>query len=307
MSNVQFTLTSGRRLGLTASGDPTATRVVVFCHPAPGSAHFDPDPPASRSDVHVIGIDRPGYGSSDPLPEGEWPSVAQAADDIADYLRSSEHTATSLGAHEFDSVAAVGWSAGGRVALALAARHPDLVDKVAVVATPAPNEEVEWIPPEFVAMSEKLAAMPAGQALSKLGADITHQMGDQLPGEDPEQPVPLGQLGVTDADAAALARPGVEQRLDGMLRDAFRQGAVGLATDILSYTARPWGFDLSDVQAETLLVYGEADAVAPPEHGGWYRDHLASAHMETVPEVGHLVIIPAWKRILDFLAEPAQR
>ncbi len=80
MANLTFALRSGRRVGVTTLGDPSASRVVVFCHPAPGSSVFDPDPDASADhDVHIVALDRPGYGSSDPWPAGTWPGIARAA------------------------------------------------------------------------------------------------------------------------------------------------------------------------------------------------------------------------------------
>lgn len=307
MANFQFTLSSGRRLGITGMGNPRAKRVVVFCHSAPGSSHFDPDPVASAShDVHILAFDRPGYGSSDPLPPDQWPSVSGAADDISEYLHSSEETAQALNKHELDSVGAGGWSAGGRVALALAAKHPDLIDRVAVVATPAPNDQVQWIDPELSAMSDHLATLPPDAAIEQLVGMFEKQMANALPPADPEESVPLDFLGAGpsagDANAAALAYPGARERLDGMLRDAFRQGPVGAASDILSYTARPWGFDLAAVRAKTLLLYGDADAVAGHAHAIWYRKHLADARVEMVPDIGHLLIIPTWARVLAHLA-----
>lgn len=54
------------------------------------------------------------------------------------------------------AVGAVGWSAGGRIALALAARHPDLVRSAALAGTPAPDEEVPWVPDEYRAALDAL-------------------------------------------------------------------------------------------------------------------------------------------------------
>ncbi len=53
-----------------------------------------------------------------------------------------------------------GWSAGGRVALALAARHPELVGRAGVIAAPAPDEEVPWYGDENRAMVDALRGLP---------------------------------------------------------------------------------------------------------------------------------------------------
>ncbi|MDN4616358.1 alpha/beta hydrolase [Leifsonia sp. F6_8S_P_1B] len=302
MANLTFTLRSGRRLGVTTFGDPDAERIVVLCHAAPGSSVFDPDPDISSTrDVHIIAIDRPGYGSSDPWPPGSWPSIAQAADDIAEYLRAMNTTEGQLGIHRPRQVGAAGWSAGGRVALALAARHPELVDRVAVIATPAPNDAVQWIPPQLQEEVERLAALPPDDAVRQLSGMLQGQA-DTVAAAGSADEMPFDAVGVTAVDERALELPGVRDRLARMLRDAFQQGPAGVAADILSYTARPWGFELAEVRAKTLVIAGQGDAIAGNAHAAWYRRQLPDARQEMVPGVGHLVIVPAWGRVLSHVA-----
>ncbi|MGO4592641.1 alpha/beta hydrolase [Leifsonia sp. 2TAF2] len=302
MADRTFTLRSGRVLGLTGLGDPDAERLVVFCHPAPGSSVFDPDPDASADRrAHIVAIDRPGYGSSDPWPAGSWPSIVQAADDIAEYIRSVVVAESVIGVTRPRTVGVAGWSAGGRVALAVAARHPQLVDRVAIVGTPAPNEAVPWIDPELQALSDQLGAMAPDEAMTRLGALLQPQADAVLAASEPDE-VPLEALGIGLVDEQVLARPGVRDRLGRMLADAFRQGTGGVAGDILSYTARPWGFELGDVAAKTLIIAGQADALAGHAHAAWYQRALPDARMEMVPGVGHLAVVPAWGRMLSHLA-----
>src|SRR5262245_52607453 len=100
----------GRRVALRVLADGGADRTVVFCHPAPGAGTLDPDPEATHArGIRLIGIDRPGYGGSDPVADGQWATVASAADDIADALTALAITGP---------IGVAGWSAGGRVALA---------------------------------------------------------------------------------------------------------------------------------------------------------------------------------------------
>ncbi|MFJ3491107.1 alpha/beta fold hydrolase [Leifsonia aquatica] len=307
MANLTYTLRSGRRVGVTTLGDADAERIVVFCHPAPGTSVFDPDPDASATrNVHIVAIDRPGYGSSDPVPYGEWPSIVRAADDIAEYLRSVVLAERSMGVRRVRTVGIVGWSAGGRVALAFAARHPDLTERVAIVATPAPNEAVPWIPPELQAESDRLGTLAPAEAVQRLSEQLQSQADAVLSVSDPGD-VPPEAVGATAVDAAVLALPGVRDRLGRMLQDAFRQGSAGTAADILSYTARPWGFDPGDVQAKTLIVGGQGDAIAGNAHAAWYQKAVPDSRMEMVPGVGHLVIVPAWGRVLAHLAPNSTR
>lgn len=304
MANLDFTLRGGRRVGVTTLGDPAARRVVVFCHPAPGSSAFDPDPTTTeRAGVHVVGLDRPGYGASEPLPADTWATVAQAADDIAEYLRTGEHVAESIGGvHDLGRVGVVGWAAGGRVALALAARHPDLVERVAVVATPAPQEQVPWVDEVLWHLAQLVANRAPAEALHQFSMEVGERWTDAFPPEDPLAHVPLDILGAGRADGEALGFPGIRERLDGMLRDAFVQGVEGFAADILSFMTQPWGFDPRDVTAPALLVYGGQDALVSPEHARWYAAALPNSTLELVPGGGHLVLVPEWRRILDFVA-----
>lgn len=302
MANLTFTLRSGRRVGVTTLGDPLAARVVVLCHPAPGSSVFDPDPDASANrGVHIVSLDRPGYGSSDPWPAGTWPSIVGAADDIAEYIREMKRTESPIGVNRPPTIGIAGWSAGGRVALAFAARHPELVDRVAVVATPAPNEDVQWIPPAMQQQSDELGRLTPDEARSRMSGMLQGQA-DVVRAADLEAGVPLDLLGAGPVDAGALALAGLEDRLGRMLKDAFRQGPGGVADDILSYTARPWGFDPGAVRAKTLIIGGQADPIAGHAHAAWYQRAVPDSRMEMVPGAGHLVIAQAWSRVLSFLA-----
>jgi pimeloyl-ACP methyl ester carboxylesterase len=290
----------GRRLGVHVLAEGASGRTVVLCHPAPGSGAFDPDPEQTRArGVTLVAVDRPGYGGSDPVGEESWATVAGAAADIVDVL-TALGLGGAAGTADAPSVGAAGWSAGGRVALALAALRPDLVDRVVAIATPAPDEEVPWIPPEQRAGLEALRDAPAGVAHRAL----REQLAGLVPA-DPADALPL--LGAGPADADVLARADVRARLATMLEVAFTQGAAGLAADIAGYTLRPWGFTPAEVPAKVLVLSGAADPVAGPRHGTWYQRHLPDARYEQSPGHGHLLVVPVWKRTLSHLAPHHRR
>jgi pimeloyl-ACP methyl ester carboxylesterase len=191
---------------------PADAPVVLMCHAAPGSGSFDPDPEATAAaGIRLIEVDRPGYGGSDPVKD-DFATIGLAADDAAAVL------ADVLPAGGRAGVA--GWSAGGRVALALAARHPELVGRVAVIAAPAPDEEVPWYGDENRAMVDALRGLPPADAVAQLTAVFEGMLagagGDAL----------LGLAGVADADADVLTAP-VRERLRAMLDAATVQGVTG--------------------------------------------------------------------------------
>jgi len=281
-------LASGRRVRVHLIAGAPGARTVVFCHGAPGSGGFDPDPDATAArGVTLIGIDRPGYGGSDPMPADAWASVDRAADDVAEVLDQMGTGPVGL----------VGWSAGGRVALAVAARRPDLVSRLAVIATPAPDEHVPWIPPERAAL-DLLRDRPPAMAREVLAS----QLAGLVPTPTALASETLALAGAGEADNAALAMPGARERVIEMLRAAFDQGTAGLAADIAGYCLRPWGFDIGDVRAKTLVLNGAHDPIAGPRHGKWWQRHLADARYEQSPNAGHLLVVPTWARVMSFLA-----
>jgi pimeloyl-ACP methyl ester carboxylesterase len=236
--------------------------------------------------VRLISVDRPGYGGSQPVSCEAWSTVASAAEDLASVLDSLY----------LERVGVVGWSAGGRVALALAALRPDLVERLVVIATPAPDSEVPWIADEQRQELERLRALSPDEAHASLRESLA-----RLVPEEPHSPESLWLLGAGPADEAALRASGVRARLGEMLEAAFVQGTGGLAADIAGYCLQPWGFEPQSVVAETLLLYGARDALAGPRHGRWWKSQLPNARLDVVPGAGHLLVVPKWTRVLSHL------
>ncbi len=285
-SDEEVVTDSGRRISVRVTG-PADGRPVLLCHSAPGSRLFDPDPRVSAAaKIRLITPDRPGYGESERLPEGIAPTIPVWADDCAAVL---DHFGIR-------GVAVAGWSAGGRVALALAARRPDLVQSVAVIATPAPDEEVRWIGVEQQAMIAALSTDP-DTALTTLEQMLIPMTAD-----------PAGRLGMVGggpADETALGNSTLRTEVEAMLAAAFAQGSVGLAADLASYTLQPWGFDPRAVGAPVRCWYGDADAVVSPAHGQWWADHVADGRLTVVPDVGHLLLRPVWADVLRWFGGTA--
>lgn len=284
MAHLQFTLHSGRRVGLSTAGSPVASRLVVFCGPTPSAGEFDPEPRITDdSDVRVITLDRPGYGASDPL--SGTPTIEQFADDVAEYLSRSEGEARQLDGTRYGRVGVVGWSFGGAVALTLAARHPQLIGRVATIGMPLPA---------------RLQHGDLGSGVIELRpleySTVVKDISEYLPDEPPE---PLSALGVSDDDPA-LRRPGMRERLSRMVTDSYVRGPRGIATDRVAARDTAWSGELRKVRAETLLIYGENDPVASRADGAWYRRHVRGSRLVTVAGAGRLAIVSSWKRILDF-------
>jgi pimeloyl-ACP methyl ester carboxylesterase len=273
-------LADGRTVAVDDRG-PADGPTVVFLHSAPGSRRFDPDPAATlAAGVRLVTIDRAGYGGSTPLPPGTAPSIPQAADD----------TAEALAALGIEETAVVGWSGGGRVALALAARHPELVRSVGVVGTPAPDDEVPWVPDEHRPMIEQLRPDPgsATAALTEVFAPMV---------VDPAETT--GFVSGGEADDEVLTDPVRREALVSMLAESFAQGAVGMAADIVADQIVPWGFDVAAIGAPVSQFYGGLDVGVGPAHGTWYDERLAESSLQVVPGAGHLLVMTEWAEILS--------
>jgi len=291
MANHRFELRSGRGIGVSAAGDPIADRLVVLCHPTPGAGGFDPDPLVTGPwGLHLMTLDRPGYGASDPVGPADG-RVQDRADDLAEYLRRSERTARVIDGARFGSVGVVGWGSGGVVALSLAARHPDLVDRLAIVGTPAP-------PQAGVLVHSTTAWERRRTLLGEDAAGIAGTLPTDVPG--------LDALGVDPGDPVLASHGGLRNRLERMLGEGWRQGPTGAATDLVALRDGTWADELDRVTAEVLIVNGDADPVAGTEDARWFRSHLPDARSATVDGTGRLALVREWRRILDHVA-PLER
>ena len=124
--HVMKTISGGRTLQYVWSGDPTK-RPLVFVHGSPGSweawSHFLMDP-TLREEFHIIAVDRPGFGGSNP---GETErSLEKQAALIEDVLKTNK---SGLGA------ILVGHSFGGPVIAKMAMSYPKQIAGVVFVAS----------------------------------------------------------------------------------------------------------------------------------------------------------------------------
>jgi pimeloyl-ACP methyl ester carboxylesterase len=282
------TLPDGRALTFDLRG-PAGGRVVVFLTVAPGSRRFDPAPAATAAaGVRLVTVDRPGYGASDPYPAGAVPTLDGMAADVA-------HGLEQLGLLDAPGgVALAGWSAGGRVALSLAARLGDAVRSVALLAAPASDDDVPWIPEGYREVLHELRGHPE---------DAYGALAAMLGGAPrPEGAAATELVAAGAADEALVARDGaLRDRLTSMLEEAFRGGAAGMAADLTAANVPPSGFDPAAVRAPVHLWYGEDDPLVTPAHGEHFAATLPRAGLVVVPGAGHLVVTTEWAQALATL------
>lgn len=268
MSGLRATLPSGRQVGLTAFGDPMADRLVVLCHPTPGSSAFDPDPVLTeRWGVHLIALDRPGYGATAALDRGVPHSLVERADEVAAFVEADERNADRISNADLHHCGVIGWGTGAIVAAALAVLHSDLVDRLALVSPPAPDK------------AEKLARRTFAV---RNGRDALH---------------------VAEGDPAFARHLGLDRRLDRMLEQAFVQGDAGIDGDRALLANTAWVPGLKDLRTDVLVLAGAEDRLVGDRDLRWWRRHLPrDARLHTVPGSASLAIADAWEDVLAHVA-----
>ena len=265
-------LADGRRMAWAEWGDPRGLPLVLL-HPCPGSRLLCPDLAATTAaGVRLITVDRPGYGRSDPVAEPTLASFAHDLERLLDHLWLGQ-------------IGVVGWSCGGQYAMACAAILAERVSGVALLATPAPDNELRWLPPSFRHVAE-LANHDPQRALAAAD-DVAAWLG-------------------AGPDAAGRGEPQERQALTAMWAEAFQAGAGGLVADMVA-GSRDWGFAPSSVRARTALFYGDDDPIINLTHGRWWAEALPLAELSIRPGSGQSVPFVAWADVLRAVAESPQR
>jgi pimeloyl-ACP methyl ester carboxylesterase len=226
-------LDDGRTIGYATWGDPEGTPVFIG-HGTPGSrldryAGLDDPEWVRRRRVRFIGVDRPGYGYSDPWPEAS----------LLDCAGDSVRVADDLG---LESFAALGVSGGAPYVIALGALAPERVGRVAVVCGADVGMDEEETP-------EELAA--------ELGEEA------RMLRENPDEWYAGFAAEVPEVDRRVLKRSEVRAIAFEMFLEAVRQGAVGWVDDILRL-GRPWPFRLDEIGADVSFHHREEDDTNVP-------------------------------------------
>jgi pimeloyl-ACP methyl ester carboxylesterase len=230
---------------------------------------------AEQRGIRLIGYDRPGYGGSTPHPGR---SVADAAHDVT-------AIADALG---IDRLAMWGISGGGPHALACAALLPERVVAVASLASvaPYPAEGLDWLAGMGEAnVAEFGLALEGRQAL------------EPFLRQEREAMLAAGPAGLADAMRTLLS-PTDQAVFTGEAADymfeAFRAGNEerldGWLDDDLAF-AKPWGFDLEQIEVPVLLWQGAEDRFVPFAHGEWLARRIPTVDARLSPDDGHLTLL----------------
>jgi len=275
-----------RQIGFAEFGDPLG-RAVFWLHGTPGARRQIPVEArvyAERHRIRLIGVDRPGIGSSTPH---QYENVLAFADDlrtIADVLGIGE-------------MAIIGLSGGGPYTLACAAAMPERVVAVGVLGGVAPTVGPDRIGGGAMALGSVVAPlMPfiglplrlAAVSLIRLAKPFADRGIDVYGRVSPE------------GDRRLLARPEFKAMfLDDLLNGSRKQMAAPFA-DVVVF-ARDWGFRLDEVKVPVRWWHGDADHIIPFAHGEHVVALLPDAELYTLPGESHLAGLGYAQEILDRL------
>lgn len=263
----------GHTLAYTTYGPADGTPVLLL-HGTPGSRLLAGVLGAAATDhgVRLVAPDRPGYGHSPPWPDR---TVGATATALAAVLEDA-------GVDRADVLA---FSGGAPYGLALAAGHPDLVGRLALVSGATPTAVSEATP-----RTQRLLAGLATRTPRLLGgllrgqAWLTGRLGPA---------VVLGQY-TTDPEAVPEA---TARTIAADLQEALARSRAGTVTELRH--ARRWAEPPTAIDAPVTLHHGTADTNVPIADarrlqaalpGAGIEVHEGADHLGTLLEAGPAVL-----------------
>ena len=262
-----------RRLGFASFGTPTG-RPLFWLHGTPGARRQIPVEArllAEKHDLRIIGIDRPGIGSSTP----------HVYENVLDFAADLEIVADTLGIEKFH---VIGLSGGGPYTLAAAAAMPERVLGVEVIGGVAPTVGPDRIGGGAVALAAPLAPLvsltrvPLGMGLT-VGIRVIRPLAGSF--------LDLYRIVQPEGDKRLLGRPEFRAMFIDDLLNGSRKQITAPLSDLLLFV-RDWGFRLADVDTPVRWWHGDADHIVPLAHGVHCVERLPNAKLFTMEGESHL-------------------
>jgi len=210
--------------------------------------------PGLAEHFQVIAFDNRGAGQTD-KPDGPYNVDMLAAD-----------TAGLLDALEIKGLAVMGHSMGGFVAQELALSRPELVGKLILSATNFGGPNHVPVTPEAMQVMMDRSGDPVEVVKRGIAAACA-------PGFDEAHPEIVQEL--------------IEYRLGNPVPPAQYQAQMAVGLGLLSAEAC-FEHRLKDVQAPTLILFGEHDKVVPPGNAELLARDIPDSTIRVLPGAGHM-------------------
>lgn len=264
---------AGRRLSFAEYGVPRG-RAVVWMHGTPGARRQVPVEArrlALEQGLRIIGVDRPGIGSSTPY----------LYPDLLDWTHDLEHLLDALGV---DSTHLIGLSGGGPYVLAAGAALPERVHGIAVLGGVAPTVGPDAAEGGAISLAVRLAPLlalgrvPLGVAMNQFVRLAKPVAGSFLDLYAAVQP---------PGDRTLLSRPEFRAMFVDDLLNGNRFQSTAPINDLLLF-CREWGFAPADVRVPVRWWHGDDDHIVPLRHGRHVVDRLPDAELTVIEGESHL-------------------
>lgn len=299
MSNVKRPALEGtvavrgdRRLSFAEYGSRTGP-AIVWMHGTPGARRQIPLEARAHADeqgLRIIGIDRPGIGSSTP----------HLYPDVLDWTRDLEILLDTLA---IDTIRLIGLSGGGPYVLAAGAALPDRVHGIGVLGGVAPTQGPDAVPGGLIQLAVRLAPL-LGVARVPLGVALTAAIRLVKPLAGPG--LDLYAAVQPPGDKNLLSRPEFKAMfLDDLLNGSRFQTSAPIS-DLVLFT-RDWGFRAADVSVPVRWWHGDADHIVPFRHGQHMVARLPDATMTVIDGESHLGGLGIARNVIDTLMDLGPR
>ena len=299
MSNVKRPALEGtvavrddRRLSFAEYGS-TRGQAIVWMHGTPGARRQIPLEARAYAEEHglrIIGIDRPGIGSSTP----------HLYANVLDWTRDLEILLDTLG---IDTLRLIGLSGGGPYALAAGVAMPDRVHGVGVLGGVAPTTGEDAADGGLIQLAVRLAPLlSVGRVPLGVGLTGAIRLVRPLAGPALELYAALQPPG----DRNLLARPEFKAMfLDDLLNGSRFQTSAPL-NDLVLFT-RDWGFTAAEVAVPVRWWHGDDDHIVPLAHGQHLVERLPDATLKVIAGESHLGGLGIAQDVLGALMELGPR
>eukprot|EP01122_Echinamoeba_exundans_P017888 TRINITY_DN9836_c0_g1_i1.p1 TRINITY_DN9836_c0_g1~~TRINITY_DN9836_c0_g1_i1.p1 ORF type:complete len:368 (-),score=53.33 TRINITY_DN9836_c0_g1_i1:250-1353(-) len=281
----------GRKLSYCIYGPQNAKNTIIVLHGTGGSRMevvangLDDEKLFKELDVKLVAIDRPGYASSTPDPDGDMRDFANDILEVADKLKISKFSLAGI-------------SGGGIWALGAAHYIPRL-DSGRLLNVGIISSDGQWAAPDFP-LKPKTDTLMNYPALTK-AVFMTmryaifnyRNYGEIVYGilpKDAEDTKYLRSLKIPLDQVTLASKEGLRPGVDGLLRDLNWQ------------IKKPWGFDLSEIKhPKMFLWHGELDNIVPVEVADYACRKIPQMECRIDKAMGHLLVSPKFREITTTL------
>ncbi|MDF1752837.1 MAG: alpha/beta hydrolase [Verrucomicrobiales bacterium] len=259
-------LPDGRDLSYCEFGDPSGTPVFYFHGwPACRLEGLLYAPAAEKKNVRLMAIDRPGFGNS----------TFQPGRQLLDWPRDVVALADDLG---LDRFRLLGHSGGGPYAAACAHQIPDRLIKTTIMAGLSPMEDNRTREGMRRMNQFLLSIGKRCPSLLNLMMSMTRKMAS-----NPDNLIKgLKDLPEVDRRLVEQFLPEVMEVMAG----AFVGGTRAATCEGVIY-AKPWGFQLAEIQSPVSIWQGSLDVNVPLSNGRIYAEEIAGSTLNLIEGEGH--------------------